>query len=67
MTEAARHDDETTVPEEAIIPPDARWLTEIQKAAQLQVSVAYLRKDRAKARPTFPFRRFGRLIRYPRS
>ena len=45
--------------------PAQKWLTETQKAYRLNVSVSYLQKNRRKARPEIPFRRFGRCIRYP--
>ncbi len=39
-------------------------LTEAEKAAQLRVSASFLQKDRRKAMPSVPFKRYGRSIRY---
>ena len=45
-------------------PADACYMTERQKAAELQCSVSYLRKDRMRDEPTVPFLKIGKLVRY---
>ena len=45
--------------------PRRRYMTELEKAFELSVSPSFLQKDRRAAKPTIPFRKFGRLIRYP--
>ena len=39
-------------------------LTETEKATRMGVSVTFLQKDRLKAEPIVPFKRYGRMVRY---
>ena len=45
-------------------PADAVLLTEHQKAAELQCSVSFLRKDRLNETPLVPYRKVGGMVRY---
>ncbi|WP_170549186.1 hypothetical protein [Ruegeria sp. HKCCA4633] len=47
-------------------PADAVMLTEHQKAAELQLSLSFLRKDRLREHPKIPFVKFGGAVRYHR-
>ena len=47
-------------------PDDTRIfnMTESEKAAEIGMSASFLRKDRMKAVPVIPFRKYGGAIRY---
>ncbi|NOD37110.1 MULTISPECIES: hypothetical protein [unclassified Ruegeria] len=47
-------------------PADAVLLTEHQKAAELQLSLSFLRKDRLRENPKIPFVKIGGSVRYHR-
>ncbi len=47
-------------------PADAVLLTEHQKAAELQLSLSFLRKDRLRENPKIPFVKIGGAVRYHR-
>ena len=50
---------------EYIDPEKVKFLNEYQKAQEVGCSVSYLRKDRLKDEPVFPYIKFGRMVRYP--
>ena len=39
-------------------------LTETEKAAEIGMSTAFLKKDRMREEPVIPFRKYGRAVRY---